>query len=481
MERPPLAWRSTTVVVACLVAVLLLLGDRYGYHRDELYFRVLSEYPAWGYVDQPPLTPLIARLSIALFGDTLFALKIFPAVAAALLVVLATLITRELGGGRVAQAVAALGVATGAYTLVAGHTMLTLSFDLPFWAAAGLFAIKALRREEPRWWVAFGVVAGLATYNKLLIAMLALGLAAGLLLAGPRRVLASPWLWAGAAIALVLAAPNLVYQATHDWPQLKMAAALSEGEGDEQRVMFVPMQFGLFGPVVAVIGGFGWWRLWKDRRVRAVAVAFPAAAVLTVLSGGRFDYTAGLVLLLFTAGCVSVEAAGAGRVWLAVASLVVNGLVCAVIALPLLPADRLAATPIPEIDEVVRESVGWPQFAAAVRGILDTLPPEERARAIVLTGSYGEQGALARAGIPRVYSGQNQLHLYGPPPETGTVAVAVNIGRRGMYRQYTTCEQRAVVDNRVGVQNELQGMPVFLCRGLKGSWRAAWPLYQHYS
>ncbi|NUW32871.1 glycosyltransferase family 39 protein [Nonomuraea sp. SMC257] len=481
MERPPLAWRSTAVVAACLVAVLLLLGQRYGYHRDELYFRVLSEYPAWGYVDQPPLTPLIARLSIALFGDTLFALKVFPALAAALLVVLATLITREFGGARVAQTVTALGVATGAYTLVAGHSMLTLSFDLPFWAAAGLFAVKALRREDPRWWLAFGAVTGLATYNKLLIAMLVLGLAAGLLLAGPRRVLISPWLWAGAALALVLAVPNLVYQATHDWPQLTMAAALSDNEGDEQRLMFVPMQFGLFGPVVAVIAGFGWWRLWKDRRVRAIAVAFPVAAVLTVASGGRFDYTGGLLLLLFTAGCVSVEAAGAGRVRLAVAALAVNGLLCAVIALPLLPADRLAATPVPAINEVARESVGWPEFAAAVRGILASLPPEERDRAIVLTGSYGEQGALARAGIPRVYSGQNQLHQYGPPPETGTVAVAVNIGRRGMYRQYTTCEQRAVVDNRVGVDNEMQGMPVFLCHGLKGSWRAAWPRYLHYS
>jgi hypothetical protein len=200
-----------------------------------------------------------------------------------------------------------------------------------------------------------------------------------------------------------------------------------------------------------------------------------------VASGGRFDYTGGLLLLLFTAGCVSVEAAGAGRVRLAVAALAVNGLLCAVIALPLLPADRLAATPVPAVNEVARESVGWPEFAAAVRGILASLPPAERDRAIVLTGSYGEQGALARAGIPRVYSGQNQLYQYGPPPETGTVAVAVNIGRRGMYRQYTTCEQRAVVDNRVGVENEMQGMPIFLCRGLKGPWRAAWPRYLHYS
>ncbi|MEU0572884.1 glycosyltransferase family 39 protein, partial [Nonomuraea sp. NPDC005983] len=309
MERP-LAWRWATVIAVVLAGVLLVLSPEYGYHRDELYFRFLSGHPAWGYVDQPPLTPTLARLAVALFGDTVTALRVFPALAVAGLVVLIALIARELGGGRVAQVLAMLGVATGVYTLIAGHTLLTLSFDLPIWAAAILFMLKALLREQPRWWLAVGTVCGLATYNKHLIVMLLLGLAIGLLAAGPRRVLLSPWLWAGAAIAAALAVPNLLYQVTHDWPQLKMASALSENKGGELRVLFVPMQVLLFGPVVAVIGGFGWVRLWRDRRVRALAVAYPAAAVLTLAGGGRFDYTAGLILLLFTAGCVGVEAAG---------------------------------------------------------------------------------------------------------------------------------------------------------------------------
>jgi 4-amino-4-deoxy-L-arabinose transferase-like glycosyltransferase len=480
MERP-LAWRSVTVIAVLLFVVLLAFSGGYGYHRDELYFRVLSQHPDWGYVDQPPLTPLLAGLSIAAFGDTLVAIRVLPALSVALLTVLVALIARELGGRGTAQVLAALGTATGVFTLIAGHTLLTLSFDLPLWAAAILFMVKALRREEPRWWLAAGAVIGLATYNKLLIALLVAGLAAGVLAAGPRRLLANPWLWAGALVAVVLAAPNLAYQITNGWPQLEMAAALSADKGAEMRVLFVPMQLILFGPVVAVIAAFGFVRLWRDRRVRALAVAYPVAAVLTLISGGRFDYAAGLILLLFAAGCVAAEAAGAARVRSARVSLIVGAAGGAVFALPLIPAQVLARTPVPAVNEVARESVGWPELNATVIGILDTLPQPERDRAVVLTGNYGEHGSLSLAGVPRVYAGHNQLWEYGPPPETGDVAVVMNVGRLGRDLQFSSCERKASVGNRLGVENEEQGMPVFLCRGLRQPWSAMWPRWRHFS
>ncbi|GAA4508117.1 MULTISPECIES: glycosyltransferase family 39 protein [Nonomuraea] len=475
----PLAWRPVTAVSAVLVTLLLALSPRYGYHRDELYFRALADYPDWGYVDQPPFTPMAARLSMALFGDSPTALRVLPALAAALLVVLTALIARELGGGGAAQTLTAAGTATGAYTLIAGHTLLTASFDLPIWAAAILFMLKALLRDE-RWWLAAGAVIGAATYNKLLIVMLVLGLAAGLLAAGPRRLLASKWLWAGALVAAVLALPNFVYQLTHDWPQLKMAAGLSEGDGDTMRLLFTPMQLLLFGPVVAVIAGFGFVRLWRDRRVRALAVAYPAAAVVTVISGGRFDYTAGLVLLLFAAGCVTAESAGREKIKSAGLSLAVNGLGNAVITLPLVPLTMLASTPVPLINEVARESIGWPAFNAAVTGVLDSLPPDERRRAVVVTGNYGEHGSLVQGGLTRVYSGHNQLWEYGPPPDDGDPAIIVNVGRMRRDLQYSSCEVRARVDNGLGLDNEEQDMPVFLCQGLRQPWTATWHRWQQF-
>jgi hypothetical protein len=176
-----------------------------------------------------------------------------------------------------------------------------------------------------------------------------------------------------------------------------------------------------------------------------------------------------------------VEAASLPRIRLASWALVVNGLISAVIALPLLPVATMAATPIPAVNEVTAESVGWPEFDTAVKGILATLSPEDRAKAIVMTGSYGEQGSLTQAGVPRVYSAHNELFNYGPPPDDAQVAVMVNIGQRGMDFTYNGCEEKARVDNRVGVDNEMQGMPIYLCRGLKQPWSVAWPSYQHYS
>lgn len=474
---PAFAWRPVAAVAAVISTVLLLVSPLYGYHRDELYFRWLAEDPAWGYVDQPPLTPLLARAAIAVFGDSPTAIRMPALLSAVALVALAALLTRELGGGRRAQTLAAVGLGLGTFTLIAGHSLLTLSADMPLWATAILFILKALLRGEGRWWLAAGAVLGAATYNKHLIALLVVGLAAGVLAVGPRRVLRDPYLWAGAALAVLVAAPNLVYQIVNDWPQLKMAAALSENKGGEYRVLFLPMQVLLFGPVVAFVGWHGWLRLWRDERVRCLAVAYPVAAALTLLSGGRFDYTAGLIIMLFCAGCVSV----ADRSW-APGALVANGVLGASFALPLIPVQVLASTPVPYINEVARESVGWPEFAARVGDSVRALPPQEQARAVLLTGSYGEAGMLRKtAGLPPVYSGHNQLHLYGPPPETATVAVAVKLPRRLLDSVFQTCAVSGKVDNGVGVENEFQGLDIITCRGLKQSWRTAWPRFQHYS
>ncbi|NUS02576.1 MAG: hypothetical protein HOV97_08415, partial [Nonomuraea sp.] len=201
---------------------------------------------------------------------------------------------------------------------------------------------------------------------------------------------------------------------------------------------------------------------------------------LTLVSGGRFDYTAGLILLLFAAGCVSVSQARAGWRRASWAFLAVNAVVSAVLALPVVPVGELARTPVPAINEVARESVGWPAFARTVTGVLDALPPDERARAVVVTGNYGEYGALARAGVTRVYSGQNQLWEYGPPPDDGTVAILVNAGPRARA-MFGSCVERARVDNGVDVDNEEQGLPVWLCRDPARPWSTTWPMWRHFS
>jgi len=486
--RPPVAWLPVGAALAAAAVALGATATRYGYHRDELYFRMLE--PAWGYVDQPPLTPLLARTATAVFGDTVWALRL-PAIACLLgAVLLAVLVTRELGGGRGAQALCAWGLAFSALPLTFGHTLLTASVDLVAWIAVLLLATRALLRDEPRWWLAAGALVGLSLANKHLIVLLLVGLAVGLLAIGPRGLFRSPWLWAGVGVALVLALPTLIYQATHDWPQLTMARALAKRGGYGARTDLLPLQLVLLGVGLVPIWVAGFVALLQRpawRPVRALAVAYPVVLVVTLVTAGRFYYSLGLVALLYAAGCVpAVELLGrsAGRRALLVAAVAVNSVVSAVVALPLVPIRALGDTVIPAMNQVVRDTVGWPVYVQTVAEVYASLPAEDQARTVLFTSNYGEAGALHRYGpaygLPGVYSGHSELWFAGPPPESATVVVAWVHGVRRFATLFAECEQRAVMDNGVGVANEEQEAAVAVCRDPVGGWSAVWPQLQHY-
>jgi hypothetical protein len=486
--RPPFARWPVGIVTGLVGVLLLATNGGYGYHRDELYFLLLR--PAWGYRDQPPLTPLLAQATDALFGGSLWALRAPATLFVVAAVLLAALLARELGGGALAQGLAAAGFGTGAATLIFGHVLLTATLDLVVWLAVILFVTRALLRDQPRWWLAAGAVVGFGLYNKLLVVLLLATLGIGLLATGPRRVLLDRWLWAGVALALVIGAPNLVYQLTHDLPQAQMASGLAEDNADA-RTLFVPFQLILIGPPLVAIWAAGLVGLLRRplwRPVRSLGVAYLAACVIVLASGGQFYYTYGILGALFAAGAVvTADWAGRGRrpVRLAVTgvALGLNAVVTALIALPLVPVDALGDTPIPGINQTAQDSVGWPVYVDQVVQAYDTLPAADRARAVVLTGNYGEAGALHRFGADRlakIYSGHNELWYYGPPADSATVLLSVGVGEPGELSEFFgSCELAGRLDNGVGVDNEEQDQPIVICRDPRQPWHQLWPRMQH--
>jgi 4-amino-4-deoxy-L-arabinose transferase-like glycosyltransferase len=482
VNLPRLARLPLAAVAIGVVALLVATIDRYGYHRDELYFRLLADHPAWGYVDEPPLTPMLAKVSIAVFGDHLWSIRLAPILCAVAIVVLAALVAREFGGGTGAQVLAAAGTCS-TLVLVAGHLLSTSTVDLVVWLLVILFALRALLRGEPRWWLATGLAAGLGLYNKQLVVLLLIGLGAGLLIAGPRRTLLSPWLWAGVGIALVVGAPNLVYQIAHDWPQAKMAAALSRNKGDESRTLFVPMQLILVGPLLVPVWVAGWVRLFRTPAVRAFAWAYPVVCVVVLVSGGQWYYPFGLLILFYAAGCVVAArwAASRGRRLLLGAAVAVSVAISVVLALPVWPVRSLPA-PIAALNPADRDSIGWPEYVRQVADAYRALPAADRAVAVLVTGNYGEAGALVKYGpayrLPTVYSGQNELYRFGPPPDSATVVVFVGMSR--VTDLFESCATVARLDNGVGVHNEEQGRPVLVCRNPHRPWHDMWPGFQHY-
>jgi 4-amino-4-deoxy-L-arabinose transferase-like glycosyltransferase len=474
-------------VAAALVVVLAVTSNGYGYHRDELYFRLLGRHLAWGFVDQPPLTPALARLSTAIFGDHLWALRVPSLVCAALMAIGCALICSEIGGGAAAQTLAALGAAA-AYPLIGGHLMSTASVDVVVWLAVILFMLRALLRDEPKWWLAAGVATGIGSYNKLLIFLLLLCVGAGLLVSDRRRLLVSRWLWLGLAIAVVIGAPNFIYQATHHWPQFSMAHALAQHKGHDARTQFVPLQLLLMGPPILPIWVAGMVTLWRRRASRAIGTAYPIMCVVLLAVAGQPYYTAGLLLALYAVGCAGTVKWFAGRRWraaLVVVAVGSNTVVSAFIALPLLTVATLAATPIPAVNQTVRDQIGWPSYVREVAVVYASLPPSDRTQAVVVTGNYGEAGAIALYGpgdgLPmQVYSGQNQLWYLGAPPASATVAVIVGIDDTDWVEsQFASCETRGQLDNDVGIDNEEQGRAIRVCRQPRTPWPTLWPEFRH--
>ncbi len=487
---PGFAWRPVALLTLATMALLAATAHWYGFHRDELYFRVLSRHLDWGYVDQPPLVPLLIRASTEVFGDSLLALRLPAIILGPLAIAVLALLARELGGGRAAQLLAA-GCGACAYVLISGHTFLTSTLDIPISGLVLLFTIRALLRDEPRWWLLVGLLLGLSFYNKELLPLLFVGVAAGLVIAGPRRALLSRWLWLGVLIAVLVGLPNLIYQVTHDFPQLTMGRALSEHKGGENRALFFPMQFLLWGPPVAALWIAGWIRLLRDPRwrpLRAFAWAYPLIAVFVFVTGSGFYYPFGLMLPLVAAGCVVSARWAAGRRgrWaLLVAAVVVSDVVGSAVAVPLVPVGTLRDTPIGAINQTARDQIGWPTYVSQLAAVYAQLPESDRSRAVILTSNYGEYGAVdfygPAYGLPPVYAGQNQLFEYGPPPQSATVVVAVGFDNPARLQSvFGSCEQAGELDNGVDVDNEEQQRTIWVCRDLIQPWSTVWERFHHY-
>jgi 4-amino-4-deoxy-L-arabinose transferase-like glycosyltransferase len=471
------------------LSLLVATANRYGYHRDELYFIQAARHPAFGYDDQPPLTPLLGRLSSALFGDDPRGLRVVSAVATALVVVLVAAIARELGAGRDGQLAVSL-VAAASFLLAAGHILSTTTFDILFWVAIAWLVTLILAGGEERLWLLVAVTVGIALENKHLVLLLVASLGIGFALARRFEPLRSPWLWAAAAIAVALWAPNLAWQARHGWPQLELARKIGAEDPIGYRAQLLPFQLLalpiLFAPVW-IAGLRGLLRADDLRRFRPLGYAYVALLASALLVGAKPYYTSPLLIVMLAAGGVSIERWVHRHGWsLVAAALVVSAAVSVGLALPVIPVADVHATPVPAVNQDAIETIGWPRLVATVARVWRRLPADERPHAVIFTGNYGEAGAVDRfgpaLGLPRAYSGHNSYARWGiPPGRAGPVIVLGWQRRASLHGVFTGCVRSARIDNGVEVDNEEQGGPVWTCRAPARPWADLWPELRHLS
>jgi dolichyl-phosphate-mannose-protein mannosyltransferase len=479
--------RVPAVVAGALGGLLLLLAGRYGYHRDELYFLAAGDHLAWAYPDQGPLVPALARLLDTLAPGSLVALRAVAASCAAGIVLLSALIARELGGGAGAQTIAAACTAVAAFVMGTGHLFSTTTLDLLGWTLVIWLTIRASRRRASRLWLAVGVVAGLALLVKPLIAFLLLAMLAGVAISGPRRLLRDPWVWAGALVAAAIAAPYVGWQASHGWPQLEMSRAIAAGSSgsSQPRWLLLPMQLVLVSPFLVPVWVAGLVRLLRDpdvRDVRFLGWAYVVLAVAFLVTGGKPYYLAQLSPALLGAGAVPVArwARTGARTAVLAAAVALSAVIGGVITLPVLPADRV--NPVLAVNYDAGETIGWPAFVHDVSRAVAGLTPAERGSAVILTGNYGEAGALQRFGrdLPPVFSGHNGYGEWGPPRgSAGPVILVGYVSPDVLDRVLAGCRRVGTVDNRLGIDNDEQGAPIRRCDGPSTTWAQAWPAVRH--
>ncbi len=472
------------VVAGVMVVGLLAVSGAYGFHGDEMYFVVAGQHPAFGYVDQPPLTPLLSAASVALLGVSPTAVRVLPAVEMALVVVIIALIARDLGGSRRAQVLAAITAALSAY-LAAGHLDTTSEPDLLAWAVILWLLVNLLAGADQRLWLVLGVVTGIALENKDTALFLGAGLTAGLIVARRWDVARSRWAWAAIGIALLLWVPNLAWQAMSGWPQITMSSLIA-GNAADNRAQVLPTLWLSGGLLLFPVALAGWaWMLFaKDgAQWRAIGVAAVVMLVLVLAIGGKAYYVIGIVAPFMAAGAILVDQwLGRGRRRLRAIGFTLaaatSGALMVYLTLPILPPAVFARTSLPTDDPILAEQIGWPQFVKTVEDVVASLPEDERDRAVILANDYSEASPLILLGrgLPPVYSGHNGFWAWGPPPADRTVVVHVGDWRPEDWSQlFVGCRVVATIDNGLGIENGEQGKDVSVCTGLRAPWTMLWP------
>jgi hypothetical protein len=504
------------IVLAIAVAKLLFhiyFNDRYGYFRDEFDYISCGDHLAWGYVDQPPLIPFLVHISRALFGDSLRAIRLFPALASSLLVVQAAMLAREFGGRRFALLLTAITILIAPQYLSNGSLLGTNCLEPNLWMGCAYFVILAIKRNDPRYWLWFGVVAGLGLQEKYSIAVFGFGIVIGLLLTAQRRIFISPWIWVGGLAAFLIFLPNLIWNMHYHWPFLELMRNIRA----EGRDVILPLpqyflqQTLLVHPFTAPIWLAGLFTLLFSARLklyRALGFCYLVCFTVFFVLHGKNYYLAPVYPMLLAAGAVVIESAIDGheparaenfrshRAWLKpviVVLLLASGAHLAPIVIPVLSPDAFLSyakslpfkLPVMEhsharaaLPQWYADQFGWEEIVAETAVAWDRIPLADRKDCGIFAQDYGQAGAIdflgRRYGLPRSLSGHQTWFLWGPQGYSGDCMIVLDDSRERLEQLWQHVEYVGTsADNPYALEKQID---VFLVRGPKfGTLAQLWP------
>jgi hypothetical protein len=494
------------VLIAFFSAVALfihLLTDRrYGYFRDELYYLACAQHLDFGYVDQPPLSILVLRLSQIVFGDSLFAIRLLPALAGAAIVALTGIIAREIGGRGWAISVACAATLCALFYLAVGNFFSMNAFEPVFWMGCVYLVVRIINGGSPTLWLWFCVLLGLGIENKHSTVFFAVGVFVALLLTPERRHLAQQWIWLGGLLAFAIALPNIVWEARRHWPTYELLNNIAHSNKNValSPVEFIAQQINFMNPATLPLWLAG--LLWvftsrEGRRYCAIGIVYLVTLAEFIILHGKGYYLGPAYPMLFAAGGVAIERVFAVRyTWLRPALLAIillAGALFAPVIVPILSPDKLVGymraihfePPRTEtshtaaLPQVFADQFGWEDMVGSVARVYHHLKPEDQKRAVIFCQNYGEAGAIDFIGpklrLPPAISGHQNYFLWGPRDWTGEVILVLNTNDDEERELFASVEDLGQVMSSPWAVPFERRMHIFLCRDLKMSVRELWP------
>jgi len=492
--------RCVWILAAAGTLLHFLFNRQYGFFRDELYYAACGEHPAWGYVDHSPLAPLISYVARETLGDSLFALRFFPALASAAKIFLGGWIAREIGGGKFAQGFAAFTVLCAPIYLTFDNFLSMNSFEPVFWMLCAAIVLHILNGGDARFWLLFGVVGGIGVLNKHSMLFFGSGLALGLLLTPARKVFRSPWTWCGAAVVFLIFLPNLLWEVRNHFPTIALLhTVIGTKYSTVSPLEFIAQQTLLTHPLAAPVWLLGLWFFLHDTKGRKYAfLAWAYFVVLAemILLHGKIYYLAPAYIMLLAGGAVWIEKRAVSRTgfWLKpalIVPLLLGAAVAAPLAMPVLSvrqAIRYSAfwdvkavhvenVPQGDLPQLFGDMFGWEDQVQAMSRAYASLPEEGRQRAALLAYNYGEAGAIdyfgKRYGLPKAISGHNQYGYWGPRGYTGEIVVAIGFPLERLQRSFDDVRPFETISPTYAMPEETN-LTIFICRKPRQPLSASW-------
>jgi hypothetical protein len=495
--------RGATIVLSIAAAKLvfhLLIANRYGIFRDELYYLACSEHLDAGYVDQPPLIAFIAWIARHLFGESLLGLRLLPALAGAATVWLTGKLARDLGGGVFAQALAALAVFAAPIFLLMHHWLTMNAFDPLIWIACAWCIVRAIDRNAPRYWLWFGVLIGVGMENKYSTAFFAFAVVGAILVTPQRRFLANRWIWIGALSSLVIFLPNLIWMVRHDFPFLELMHNIRSTHRDVVRgpAAFIADQAMLLNPILFPLwaGGFVWLCFSRQgSRFRLLGWIYALLLIAFIVLKAKNYYVAPAYPMLFAAGAVAFENVTRIRItWsrpVYVVLVVTVTCMLAPLSVPVLTPEsyiryqkalgleplKAENQPTGPLPQHFADEFGWEEMAREVGRVYDSLPPEQRAKTAIFANSYGQAGAIdffgKKYGLPKSISNHQSYWLWGPRDYTGESVIVLGSDGKGDREHFASVEVAGKTDHPYSRRDE--HFDIFLCHDLNTTLLKLWP------